>query len=355
MKEYFNFHTIRSKLVIGSKIAGVLLLLSYIVSLNMPVAPDISFAVWLVFVIALVMLIDTLLARFISVPIARLNHAARRMADLDFSIPCRIETKDELGELGKNLNRMADNLQQTLSRLETANVRLEKDVERERLLLAERKELVDRLSHEMKTPLGVIRAYAEGLQDETDTEKKLKYTDIIIDETERMSGLISGLLDLSALETGASRLSPMRFDFVEFVETVAGRLLMDTPGADFDLQYELPEHQVYVFTDKTRIEQVLNNLIVNARDHVNPGGIIKLSLAEQEGTLSFSLYNQGLPIPEEKLPRIWEKFYRLDDSDKKGSGLGLAIVAQILSMQNYPYGVENLSDGVRFFFAIPMA
>ncbi len=248
---------------------------------------------------------------------------------------------------------MAGNLPQALARLEAANTRLEKDVEQERRLLAERKELVDQLSHEMKTPLGVIRAYAEGLQDETDEAKKQKYSEIIITETERMSGLITTLLDLSALETGATRLTPERFDFVEFLETVAGRLLIDVPDANFTLQYELPEHKVYVDTDKARMEQVLDNLIVNAKKNVQPGGVLKLSLREQQGALHFSIYNQGPQIPQENLPKLWTKFYRDSNSKYSGSGLGLAIVAQILSMQELDFGVKNRSDGVEFYFSIP--
>lgn len=353
IQDNFTFRTVRKKILMVSKLAGILLILSYILSTRLEIAPDISLALWFAFVIALVLVVDFLMGHFISKPISKLNQTARKMAKLDFSAPCAITTNDEFGELTVSLNTMADNLQQALARLEAANTRLEKDVEQERRLLAERKELVDQLSHEMKTPLGVIRAYAEGLQDETDETKKQKYSEIIITETERMSRLITTLLDLSALETGATRLTPERFDFVEFLETVAGRLLIDVPDANFILQYELPEHKVYVDTDKARMEQVLDNLIVNAKKNVQPGGVLKLSLREQQGALHFSIYNQGPPIPQENLPKLWTKFYRDSNSKYSGSGLGLAIVAQILSMQELDFGVKNCSDGVAFYFSIP--
>ena len=353
IKDNFTFRTVRKKILMVSKLAGILLILSYILSTKLEIDPDISLALWFAFVIALVLVVDFLMGHFISKPISKLNQTARKMAKLDFSAPCAITTNDEFGELTVSLNTMADNLQQALARLEAANTRLEKDVEQERRLLAERKELVDQLSHEMKTPLGVIRAYAEGLQDETDEAKKQKYSEIIITETERMSGLITTLLDLSALETGATQLVPERFDFVEFLETVAGRLLIDVPDANFELHYELPEHKVYVHTDKTRMEQVLDNLIVNAKKNVQPGGTLKLSLLEQPGVLQFSIYNQGPTIPQENLSKIWTKFYRDSNSKYSGSGLGLAIVAQILSMQELDFGVKNCSDGVEFYFSIP--
>ena len=353
IKDNFTFRTVRKKILMVSKLAGILLILSYILSTKLEIDPDISLALWFAFVIALVLVVDFLMGHFISKPISKLNQTARKMAKLDFSAPCAITTNDEFGELTVSLNTMADNLQQALARLEAANTRLEKDVEQERRLLAERKELVDQLSHEMKTPLGVIRAYAEGLQDETDEAKKQKYSEIIITETERMSGLTTTLLDLSALETGATQLVPERFDFVEFLETVAGRLLIDVPDANFELHYELPEHKVYVHTDKTRMEQVLDNLIVNAKKNVQPGGTLKLSLLEQPGVLQFSIYNQGPTIPQENLSKIWTKFYRDSNSKYSGSGLGLAIVAQVLSMQELDFGVKNCSDGVEFYFSIP--
>ena len=354
MKERFSFRTVRKKIVMISKIAGIILMISYLISTRLPLEADISFLLWITLVTLLVIMIDFLLGRFISDPISEICEMAHRAARLDFSLPCQITSKDEFGELAANLNKMSENLQDTLEKLEKANLQLEKDVQQERKLLRERKELTDHLSHEMKTPIGVIRAYAEGIQDETDEEKRQKYSEIIISETERMGTLITTLLDLSALENGAVSLMPERFDFVEFVETIAGRLLIDMPETDFELQYKLPENKVFVYTDKQRMEQVLNNFIVNAKKNVSPKGILCLSLVEQNNMLHFSIYNEGVSIPPENLSKVWKKFYRDRSAKYSGSGLGLAIVAQILSMQNLEYGAENISGGVRFFFSIPI-
>ena len=340
MKEAFSLRTVRKKIVMLSKLAGVVLIFSYILSTRLPVSEDVSFLIWMGFLLLLILGIDFFMGQFISKPVAELNAAAKRMANLNFSAPCTVSTTDEFGELSDSLNIMSDNLQQALAHLEKS--------------LDERKELVDSLSHEMKTPLGIIRAYAEGLQDEADEEKKQKYAKVIVSEVEHMNDLIVTLLDLSALESGASQLTMSRLDFVELVETVAGRLLVDAPDADFELQYELPEGKVYVQTDKRRMEQVLGNLIVNARKNVRPGGVLRLELTEESGILRFSIFNQGRSIPEDELPKIWTKFYRDSGADYSGSGLGLSIVAQILSMQKLPYGAENTSDGVRFYFSIPI-
>ena len=340
MKELFSLRTVRKKIVMLSKLAGVALIFSYILSTGLPVSEDVSFLIWLGFVFLLVLGIDFLMGRFITKPISKLNTSAKRMAGLDFSSPCDLASTDEFGELSASLNTMADNLQQTLARLENS--------------LAERKELVDSLSHEMKTPLGIIRAYAEGLQDEADEGKKQKYAQVIVSEVERMNDLIVTLLDLSALESGAVSLNISRFDCVELMETVAGRLLIDAPDTDFELQYELPEQKAFVRTDRRRMEQVLDNLIVNAKKNVYPGGVLRLELTVDDGALHFSIFNQGRPIPESDLPKIWTKFYRDSGAEYSGSGLGLSIVAQILSMQNLPYGAENQTDGVRFYFSIPI-
>ncbi len=354
MKELFSVRTVRKKVLMLSKLAGIALIFSYILSTGLPVSKDASLLIWLGFVLLLILGIDFFMQRFITKPIDKLNASAKRLARLDFSAPCSLVSADEFGELSSSLNMMAENLQQTLSRLEDANTQLERDVEKERLLLAERKELVDSLSHEMKTPLGIIRAYAEGLQDETDEVQQRKYAQVIVSEAERMNNLIVTLLDLSALESGAASLNVTRFDFVELVETVAGRLLIDSPDADFELQYELPEQKIFAETDQRRMEQVLSNLIVNAKKNVYPGGVLRLELTVDDGMLHFSIFNQGRPIPENELPKIWTKFYRDSGAEYSGSGLGLSIVAQILSMQNLPYGAENQTDRVRFYFSIPV-
>ena len=403
MKDAFSLRTVRKKILMLTKLAGAALIVAYVLSTALPVGKDASFLIWLGFSLLLVLGMDYFMARFITKPISRLNASAKQMASLDFSAPCDLASSDEFGELSASLNSMAENLQQALARLEDANAqlgdtnarledanaqledtnarledanaqledantrledantqledanaRLEQDVEKERLLLAERKELVDSLSHEMKTPLGIIRAYAEGLLDEQEETIKQKYAQVIVSEVERMNGLIVTLLDLSALESGAAPLDATRFDFVELVETVAGRLLVDAPDTDFELQYDLPEQKVFVRTDRRRMEQVLDNLIVNARKNVSPGGVLRLELAAEGEMLHFSVFNQGRPIPENDLPRIWTKFYRDSGAKYSGSGLGLSIVAQILSMQNLPYGAENQDDGVRFYFSVPV-
>ncbi|HBF5148446.1 TPA: HAMP domain-containing histidine kinase [Clostridioides difficile] len=355
IKQNFGLYSVRKKVFLLSKLSGALIILFYLIVEEFSINSKFEFWIWFIILVIFIMSIDFLLGKFISEPITSINKSAKSMSQLDFSNPCTVNTNDEFGELSRSLNTMSTNLQKALSDLESANIQLEKDVNKERMLLEQRKELVDTISHEMKTPLGIIRAYTEGLMDEVDEEKKKNYMNVIIEETDRMNNMIVSLLDLSALEAGVSKLNPERFDFIEFVETVAGRLLIDIPDANFYFTYDLPEYEVFVVADKMRMEQVVENLIINAKKHVVYDGNLDLSITCENGLLLFEIYNDGRIIEQDEISKIWSKFYRSVQSQRTGgSGLGLAIVSQILSMQGLEYGVKNRDKGVEFYFMIPI-
>ncbi|NYB75489.1 HAMP domain-containing histidine kinase [Sedimentibacter hydroxybenzoicus DSM 7310] len=294
-----------------------------------------AFSGWIsdfVFVFLLIMLIlgwDMVLVRMVSSPIREISKAAQRMADLDFSQPCKLNTKDELQTLGDNLNTTATNLQHAL---------------------AQRKELTDTLSHELKTPLGVIRAYAEGLKDAV-PDKQIVYSQVIVEETEKMAGMINALLDLSSLEVGAATMKMEKFDFVELVETVAGREYVDTTSEPFRLSYSLPDESVYVVADQNRLRQVLHNFMGNAKKFVSKNGNIHIEVSILESLMQFSIYNDGPHLTDD----VWIKFHRdKSEINRNGSGLGLAISAQILSMHKSEYGIHNKENGAEFYFMLPI-
>ncbi len=351
----FDFGTVRKKVLMLSKLMVGTIILFYLATEELPIRKDVGFWIGLALLVGGIMAVDRVLGKLISDPLRRINDTAKSMAALDLSAYCDVVSKDEFGELSRSLNTMFSNLRSALEELEAANMQLESDVEKERALLEQRKELADSLSHEMKTPLGLIRAYTESLNDEPDPEKQQRYRAAILDATERMDGLIVSLLDLSALEAGASVLEEERFDFVELAETVAGRLLIDAPGTNYMFHYEIPDENVFVRADKRRMDQVLGNLVENAKNYVIPGGEIRLRITQENGYVRFSIFNQALPLDEQELSKIWSKFYRGPDQQRRGSGLGLAIVSQILSMYRAPFGVERLEDGVEFYFQFPTA
>lgn len=347
-----EFHSIQKKILLVSKLSGVSLGILFIIALKSP-GDNIALCGLLLLIVAIILVIDHYLKCFITKPLLKINEVTNKIANLDFSEMCNVTSKDEYGELSHNINKMSSNLQKVLRELEETNAQLEKDVYQKECLLAERKELVDNLSHEMKTPIGIIRAYAEGIENNDDLVIKEKYTKIIIEETERMSKLISTLIDLSSLESGAYTLRKERFEFVEFVETIAGRLLLDLPNCNYIFQYDLPENKVYIETDRRRMEQVVENLLLNARKNVKPNGILKLTVKDEKQNVIFRIFNQGKCIPENVVDKIWGKFYRTSETEYEGTGLGLAIVSQVLDMQNYTYGVDNKEDGVEFYFYLP--
>lgn len=327
LSSWFSIYPINKKIFLLSKIVIGACMLAYIIAS--------TFSGWisdLVFISLLILLIlgwDMALARMISSPIHEISKAAQRMAVLDFTQPCQLNTKDELQTLGDNLNTTATNLQQALT---------------------QRKELTDTLSHELKTPLGVIRAYAEGLKDAV-PNKQAAYSQVIIEETEKMAGMINALLDLSALEAGATTLKTEKFDFVELVETVAGREYVDTPINYIQLSYLLPDGPVYILADQNRLRQVLHNFMGNAKKFVSKNGKIHIEVSVSESLVHFSIYNDGPHLTED----VWMKFYRdKSETNKNGSGLGLAISAQILSMHKAKYGVHNKENGVEFYFTFPI-
>jgi signal transduction histidine kinase len=332
LSKHFTLSTVSKKIFFLSKILGVAVIVLYDFSLTLP--EMIGEVIFFISVIILILAWDGLLHRMITIPVKHISETAQRLADLDFSKVCHVPTRDEFHTLAENLNRMAKNLQNALS---------------------QRKELTDTLSHELKTPLGIIRAYAEGLRDSTDKEKQRAYTRVIIEETEKMAGMVNSLLELSALEAGAVSLKKQRFDFVELLETVAGREFVDYSSVDFHVTYDLPDTPLFVEADIGRMEQVLHNFISNAKKFVKAGGGIHLTLRPDEDSLYFSVYNDTSPLSDEELTAVWRKFNRdKSERNKNGSGLGLAISAQILSMQGADYGVRNKHKGVEFYFRLPL-
>lgn len=351
----FGLTTVRKKTLLLSKLVGGIIVLFYLFTSELPTNRSFAFLIWFLLMASMVLLVDHLLGRLISKPLNEINQEAERMASLDFTVRCRIDSNDEFGRLSQSLNTMSANLQDALQKLEHANTQLEKEVRRERLLQVQRKELTDNLSHQMKTPLGLIRAYTEGLKDEVDETKKQQYTDAILSAGDRINHMLVSLLDLSALEGGFAELSNKTFDFLEMAETSAGRLLLDTPHTDYRFTYQLPDDPILIYADPKRMEQVLDNLIENAKKNVEKGGEIHLAISCTQKELSFSLFNQCSPIPEQELSKIWTKFYRGENTAGSGSGLGLAIVAQVLSVYQVPYGVRNLDTGVEFYFSFPIS
>jgi signal transduction histidine kinase len=278
------------------------------------------------------------------------------MAKMDFSAKCRIERRDEIGNLASTLNYLSGSLESTLEKLYDANDKLKKDLDLQKELDMLRKDFIVAITHEFKTPITLIRGYSESIKDNVAHGEDREFAvDTIINETERIDKLVNDLLDLSTLESIGYKLNISNFSADDLLNDIArkyGRVMEDR-GINF--RTDIEKSNMFVSGDSFRIEQVITNLLNNAINHTKAGKEIILSLGEENGHILVSVQNQGVQIGDEDRKRLWEKFYRIERSRNKkygGSGLGLAISSAILKLHNSSFGVENTSDGVRFYFTL---
>ncbi len=312
-------------------------------------------------------------------PILMLTNISKRMVNLDFEaryVPGAWKTKkdremiaemgkekeypavpgNEIDQLGEHFNQMSDNLEQTISELKTANVALQKDIEKKEQIDEMRKEFLSNVSHELKTPLALIQGYAEGLQEciNDDPESRNFYCEVIIDEASKMNRMVKKLLTLNQLEFGNEEVAMSRFNITELIAgiTNASRLLMEQKGITLEIG-SLTES--YVWGDEFMIEEVITNYLSNAINHCEGEKRIRFSYEIRGDLLRVSVFNTGRQIPEEDLDQIWVKFYKVDKARTReygGSGIGLSIVKAIMDSMGQACGVVNHEDGVEFWIEL---
>jgi len=314
------------------------------------------FAVTSVIGIVIGGMIIMFVTRRITKPLKSLNEISDKMVHLDFDAKYDGADNNEIGMLGLNMNRMSESLQHTISELKTANAQLHQDIEKKDKLEQMRKEFLDAVSHELKTPIALIQGYAEGLQDNIsdDPETNAYYCSVIIDEAMKMNRLVKQITNLNQLENGNEKASMERFDIVELIREYMNhsKLITDENGITVMCDITGPH---YVWGDQFMIEEVFNNYFSNAIHHCDGEKIIEVKLENRENRTRISVFNTGNPIPEDSLPHIWEKFYKVDKARTReygGSGIGLSIVKAIMDVMNQAYGVDNFQNGVSFWFEL---
>lgn len=306
------------------------------------------------FGIILLVIISGFYSRILSKPLISLSQTARRMADLDFSIKTPSHSNDEFGALSASLQTMSDNLKATLKELETANQQLHKDMDKKQELLQLHKEFTGNVSHELKTPLGIIKGFAEGLQDGVAEHKKERYLSHILHEVDHMNEIIMDLLLLSKYEAEAVQLHIKSFSVSHLINRVLDTFTQQLAQKSLEVVITNHTHGI-VQADQKRIEQVLVNLLSNAITHASPRSSIYVTLLNIADEIEVRIDNKGEQIPINQMERIWEKFYRTEYSRSRksgGTGLGLAIVSQILHLHGRSFGAENTAVGVIFFFRL---
>lgn len=297
-------------------------------------------------------------ARRFTKPILELNDIAQHMARLDFSKTYHVSTADELGQLGQNINSMSEQLSKAIGDLQEANAHLREDIEKERRIDEMRKEFVSNVSHELKTPIALIQGYAEGLKVNVveDQSEKEFYCSVIIDEANKMNKLVKELLDLSQVEAGVFRLEKTQFDLSVLLDRVIAKYKPIFEEKQVCLEISKAD-SILVHADSIRTEQILTNYINNALNHLDSSRLLKVEAAVLANKIRVSVINSGEPIPDVDLDRIFTSFYKVDRARTRsygGTGLGLAVVRAIQEKDGNLYGVENLSDGVKFWFDVDM-
>ncbi|MFB0846492.1 sensor histidine kinase [Paenibacillus oleatilyticus] len=294
----------------------------------------------------LVLLASFYYSRQIARPLLRINRTTRQMADLDFSEKIPITTKDEIGDLSRNINELSE-------RLHSHILRLEQDIEKEKQLEHTRKEFISGVSHELKTPLSVIQSCLAIMKDGVASHKRDYYFKAMEDEIKRMDLLIVDMLELAKYESGTYKMDVDSFYIDAVIERVCAKLASDIETKQLHLNTSLKP--VEVVANERRIEQVVVNFLTNAIRYTPEQESILITTSEAQDTVKICIENKGTSIPEEQLEKIWDRFYRGEPSRKRssgGTGLGLAISKKILEMHGVAYGVTNTSDGVLFYFQL---
>lgn len=290
-----------------------------------------------IIIFSISLIIGYFISRLISKPIVDISTEAKKLANGDFNVKFSTDSKiEEIGELA--------------STLELAKNELSKTDELRRDLLAN-------VGHDLKTPLTMIKAYAEMIKDfeNMSIQKRNENLNIIIEETDRLNVLVSDILDLSKLQANTYELKIEEFDLDKLIRNVLKKyyILIDSEGYEFIYENEEP---IMVKGDIKRIEQVIYNLVNNAINYTGDDKKIYIELVNNKKKVIVKIRDTGKGIKKEDIKYIWNKYYHNEKKHKRnafGTGLGLSIVKTILDSHNYKYGVDSkVNKGTTFYFEI---
>lgn len=285
--------------------------------------------------IAVALMISGLIGQRLTRPVKRINSRAKRLAEGDYRADFEGEGIEEMEELAATLNFAAEGL----SRVEEL-----------------RRELVANVSHDLKTPLTMIKAYAELIRDITgeNPEKRNEQLEVIISEADRLTGLVGDLIRVSRDEEAEDKLQTEPFDLGEEIGSVAERFAQLCPDYRIEVENKGP---FPVAADRKSISQVLYNLVSNAINYTGDDHRVVIRVKDEVEWFRVEIIDTGAGIPKEEQPLIWERYYRSRNTHQRpvaGSGLGLSIVRSALMKQNFPYGVESEpGNGSCFWFSVP--
>ncbi|MCK8061599.1 MULTISPECIES: HAMP domain-containing sensor histidine kinase [unclassified Fusibacter] len=310
---------------------------------------------WYVLAVMLVMtlFIAVAVSKLISKPIVKLSRAADAYAKMDFEESYAVKREDEIGMLGSRINYLANSLKDRIDELGRINVKLEDDIEFERRQEELRKEFVSNVSHELKTPLGVIKSYAEGIRDGISKDREEDYLQVIIDEVAKMNELVIDMLELTSLEANHQLAGLEQINLKRMISNVLRRY--DQTIEEKDLHVTVQMEDASVFLDVKKMELVIGNLLSNAFRYVDERRLITVTLKGEQEITTLEIENSCSKLTEEDLGKIWDRFYRIEKSRSRelgGNGLGLAIVRHVLDLHGFDYRVINSDIGFKFILTI---
>lgn len=317
---------------------------------NLAVRALVQMAPWLLLVLLVFSLLCSLVySRYITRPIVRLSGIAGRMAELDFQWECGESRRDEIGRLGRSLDQMARRLSSALTELEAANHALRGEMEQERELERQRTAFFSAASHELKTPVTILKGQLSGMLEGVDVYRdRDKYLLRSLQVTGRMEKLIQELLAVSRMETGAADVHGESLDlavllerqislYADLLEQREQRLTASlTPG-------------ISVLGDPALLGKAVGNLLSNASLYSPQGADIRIWCGIQQNRPVLTVENTGVHISEAALPHLFEAFYREEGSRNRstgGSGLGLYLARMILERHGASCEIQNTEQGV---------
>ena len=303
----------------------------------------------LVAILSISIIIAFFYTRFLAQPIVEIAHLSKKMADLDMSWQYQTNREDEIGLLANNLNQMAYQLSTTLDELKTANNRLQNDIEKEREHEQRRRDFFTAVSHEMKTPVTILKGELDGMILNIGKFKdRDKYLQEAYKTTESIERLVREIMTLAKLDTVDLQLE--KLDLRQMVDEVLGIYEPITQQKQLVIKVESNE-LISLEADRVQLQTVISNVISNAVKHSPVGQIIEINLNQATENSVLTVENKGVQIDDEEIFKLWEPFYRADKSrsrDTGGSGLGLYIVKTILDLHGFSYKLENNALGVKF-------
>ena len=317
-----------------------------------------------IFIIIIGGIVLSFVSNRFSEPIVELNEIAKKMSNLDFSRKYKeSNANDEIDMLGHSINTLSNKLQSTIEQLKNTNMELEKDIEEKSQIDEMRRSFISDVSHELKTPIALIQGYSEGLIENvnTDEESRKFYAEVILDEASKMDRLVKQLLELMKLEYGKLQFDNKEFNIVELENEIIRKSSVMIEKENVKLENNV-EGEIMVYSDDFYIDQVLTNYLTNAIKYaipINGEKVVRIEneILKDENKVRIKVFNTFEQFSEEEMVRIWNRFYKVDESrnrDNGGNGIGLSLVKAIMNNYGNQYGVKNVAGGVEFYFDLDL-